>query len=275
MADEKITELPSLATAAATDLLAIVGDPSGGPITKKVTVTNLLKSGLDADFGALTAASPATFSGTGGPNITLRGTSPSMEFDETDGIANEHLWSSFVKDQTWEFGPATDAGGVTSVIKITRTLGVADLVEFTAPAVFTGSGTSTISIEGTAPLITLLETDAAADEGGWATFANAGIWRFGPATDAGGVTSLITITRTAGVADLIDFSAPLSATYLQTGVTTTAALNAIGNAINTAAGKVDGAMVFNTTTNKPVWAVGNADGDVWVDATGATAHTPV
>lgn len=55
---------------------------------------------------------------------------------------------------------------------------------------------------------------------------------------------------------------------------TTAALVAIANAINTAAEKEAGFMVFNTTTSLPVWAVGNTDGAVWVDATGATAHTP-
>lgn len=55
---------------------------------------------------------------------------------------------------------------------------------------------------------------------------------------------------------------------------TTAELVAIANAINTAAEKEAGFMVFNTTTSKPVWAVGNTNGAVWVDATGATAHTP-
>jgi hypothetical protein len=55
---------------------------------------------------------------------------------------------------------------------------------------------------------------------------------------------------------------------------TTAALEAIGNAINTA-NKVTGRMVFNTTTNSPAWSVGATAGSVWVDATGATVHTPV
>lgn len=38
--------------------------------------------------------------------------------------------------------------------------------------------------------------------------------------------------------------------------------------------KEEGKMVFNETTNRPVWATGSLDTDVWVDATGATAHTP-
>jgi len=56
---------------------------------------------------------------------------------------------------------------------------------------------------------------------------------------------------------------------------TTAELTAIANAINTTALKVAGWMVFNTTTGAPVWSVGSADGSLWNDATGATAHTPV
>ncbi len=56
---------------------------------------------------------------------------------------------------------------------------------------------------------------------------------------------------------------------------TTAALAAIGDAINTSDEKEAGFSVFNTTTGLPVWALGNTDGAVWVDATGATAHTPV
>jgi len=56
---------------------------------------------------------------------------------------------------------------------------------------------------------------------------------------------------------------------------TTTALTSISNAINTSAQKVAGTVIFNTTTGAPVYAVGNADGSVWNDATGATAHTPV
>lgn len=56
---------------------------------------------------------------------------------------------------------------------------------------------------------------------------------------------------------------------------TTAQLVSITNNVNTSVNKQEGTMVFNETTNRPVWAVGSADADVWVDATGATVHTPV
>jgi hypothetical protein len=62
---------------------------------------------------------------------------------------------------------------------------------------------------------------------------------------------------------------------LQLPTRTTTQLEDVTHDVNTNAAKVEGAVVFNTTTNKPVYAAGSADADVWVDATGATAHSPV
>ena len=60
-----------------------------------------------------------------------------------------------------------------------------------------------------------------------------------------------------------------------TTVSTTAALAAIGNAINTT-GKYKGKMVFNETTGIVVVAADANANSVWKNAgTGATAHTPV
>ena len=49
----------------------------------------------------------------------------------------------------------------------------------------------------------------------------------------------------------------------------------VTHAINTGAAKVAGYEVWDSTNSQPVWAVGNADGSVWVDGTGTTVHTPV
>ena len=58
-------------------------------------------------------------------------------------------------------------------------------------------------------------------------------------------------------------------------VSTTAALAAVGNAINTT-GKYQGKQVFNSTTNIVVVAVGATAASVWANSgTGVTAHTPV
>jgi hypothetical protein len=62
---------------------------------------------------------------------------------------------------------------------------------------------------------------------------------------------------------------------LNTVSETTTNLASITAEINTSASKHAGQMVWNSTTGAPVWAAGAADGSVWVDATGATAHTPV
>jgi len=58
-------------------------------------------------------------------------------------------------------------------------------------------------------------------------------------------------------------------------VDTTTNLADVTASINTTSAKTAGYMVFNTTTSIPVWALGADDDSLWVDATGATAHTPV
>lgn len=45
MADQKLIDLPALASASADDLLYIVDDPGGTPISKKITVANLISAG--------------------------------------------------------------------------------------------------------------------------------------------------------------------------------------------------------------------------------------
>jgi len=58
-------------------------------------------------------------------------------------------------------------------------------------------------------------------------------------------------------------------------VSTTAALAAVGNAINTT-GKYKGKLVFNDTTDMLVVAKDSLAASVWKNAgTGVTAHTPV
>ncbi len=55
---------------------------------------------------------------------------------------------------------------------------------------------------------------------------------------------------------------------------TTVALEAIGNAINTT-GKFSGKVVINTTAGTIVTANGATAGAVWLALDGTTAHTPV
>lgn len=51
-------------------------------------------------------------------------------------------------------------------------------------------------------------------------------------------------------------------------------LNAIAGVVNVT-GKFEGKQVWNSTQNRPVWAVGSTSGDVWIYADGTTSNTPV
>lgn len=74
---KKITELTSLTTASADDLFVIVDDPTGAPVTKKITVANLYGNvqansvfWYPARFvNAVTATGSVTFNGTFTPNV--------------------------------------------------------------------------------------------------------------------------------------------------------------------------------------------------------------
>jgi hypothetical protein len=79
----------------------------------------------------------------------------------------------------------------------------------------------------------------------------------------------------AALFNITGFGGVLIDGYLQHKTATDAELNAVANAINTAAGKIQGAQVYNSTQDVPVYAVGNADASVWVDGAGTTVNTPV
>lgn len=61
--------------------------------------------------------------------------------------------------------------------------------------------------------------------------------------------------------------------YVSVPNATTTALTSLTSIVNKL--KRRGVSVFNSTTGKPVWAAADGAAGVWVDATGATVHTPV
>jgi hypothetical protein len=71
------------------------------------------------------------------------------------------------------------------------------------------------------------------------------------------------------------FDGLIDTLYMRPQVVTSTNLNDITHAVNTSNGKKNGVMVYNTTTDMPVWAISNTDGAVWKDAQGNTVHTPV
>ncbi len=88
------------------------------------------------------------------------------------------------------------------------------------------------------------------------------------------VTNTVTLSQSYPAGTTLTLVYNDSGVAKRTATTITAALTDITAEINVA-NKTAGATVFNTDTNKPLWSTGNAAADVWVDATGATAHTPV
>lgn len=84
---------------------------------------------------------------------------------------------------------------------------------------------------------------------------------------------LYSASRSDGIASLVAAGSWIKVSPARI-TATTAQLADIGHAINTA-DKFVGKDVFNTTTGKPVYAVGAAAGSVWNDAVGVLAHTPV
>jgi hypothetical protein len=91
---------------------------------------------------------------------------------------------------------------------------------------------------------------------------------------ADALNDLLTAITASGTDITIGGDLAINGQYLSVPTATTAALNDVSDAINTDAGKVQGAMVYNTDTDNPVYAVGNADADIWVDGAGNTAHSP-
>lgn len=83
LADAKITQLTELTTPADGDLLAIVDDPSGSPITKKITKANFLAGAGSAtkEFFIQPVFGNGTISGTGNYGLRNIGNSAYVYFN--------------------------------------------------------------------------------------------------------------------------------------------------------------------------------------------------
>lgn len=71
MANQKITELTALTTPATEDLLGIVDDPAGTPVTKKITLANLLTLFLSNVVVQILTSASGTYTPTSGMKKVL------------------------------------------------------------------------------------------------------------------------------------------------------------------------------------------------------------
>lgn len=97
MADQKVTELTNLTTAASEDVFYVVDDPSGTPVSKKITAKNLFGSvpanttfthfatfnnKVTAANGVVTLATSTTVGSNNATNVLGAGMQGSIFWDE-------------------------------------------------------------------------------------------------------------------------------------------------------------------------------------------------
>ncbi len=183
---------------------------------------------------------------------------------------------------------ATSYGGIPEADLLDKDASetISGVFTFSANPIITGTGG--VIVQNIFPTYQWRETGVAVDNGNWWMIVNGEQFDFQILNDVFSVaTSVFTVQRTGTVVDSFDILAPLTANslvvddtikadkYIHHRSATDAELNAIGNAVNTDPGKIQSAQVYNTSQNRPVYAVGNANGDVWVDGGGVTRNTPL
>ncbi len=280
--------------ATATDGIDITGDLGGTTIGGITEALLLDKSAVEIITGL----------------YSFNGASARIRFEETGATTDEGNWELRANADAFTLRTMADDYNTSEVIltvartdiQVTNVTIDSDLFTVTAPMVATSYGGITeanlldkaadetisktykytdsipIIIEHAQPKFFFAETGAASDEGNWLYRINGGLWGVYSASDAAPQTIVnpaITANRVGLTFNKVTITPPLIAvTYFQVGLITSAALDAVGNAVNTDAGKVQGSMLYNTDTDNPVYAAGNAAADIWVDGAGATAHSP-
>jgi hypothetical protein len=150
-------------------------------------------------------------------------------------------------------------------------------VTFAERAVF-NNATAALELSSAQPLMRWTATGSGTNEKTWDSLASGTTLLFRTRTDAFGAgATWLTVTRSGTALSSAVFGTGVSdpvARLQAVPRSTTAALTAIGNAINTT-NKFANKLVINTTTGAIVTAVDGTAGGVWQALDGTTAHTPV
>lgn len=155
------------------------------------------------------------------------------------------------------------SGGTVSII---NPQGVSLAVTITGSGTFVKSGSGSASFPET---ITTDETFTTTSDGPYVLSV-----KYRGREIAGSPDATLSTVLSAG-AQLIIAPSPDNGYGLEPGdrTTTTAAINAVANAVNTT-GKFFGKILLNTTTSKLVVAQGGAAADTWKSCDAATTYTP-
>ena len=251
-----------------TDSIAISHDGTDASIAF-LNTTDVAFSGASGQY---TFASTVSTTG----NFFTDGATPRVRMYETDQVADEGMWDTRVSSGNWEVRTRTDADGAGQealrLIRGTGTAVSAAQVYADRFDVYTNAGVLKLNFNHSTSNLWLRDgyTLKISDTGDTDYIE----------LSHNGTSGLFTCTNSTQLiftgAEVYSFDDGVVQGFAVRGSRVTSTeLEDITDDINTNAGKRPGCMVFNTTTSKPVWAVGAADGSVWVDATGSTAHTPV
>lgn len=191
----------------------------------------------------------------------ISGTAPVRRWNESDAAANNRLWDIIASGEDLNFRVLTDALAATNWLTVARTAGVVDSLTFAATAMGfngqltltkTGGGTdAALIVDANGPAITLREADAAVNNRYWDIVAVTEQLNFRLLTDANVGTSYMTVDRTAGTVDSVNFP-----TNLQYG------------------GVEVGFRPLNTgTSGAGNFSLAQADGGLLSAYTGAGGHT--
>lgn len=170
------------------------------------------------------------------------------------------------------------AAGNVTITHATGALAIAGgEVTLSSRALFS-NGTCGLELNSTQPLMRWTDTDSGSNEKTWDALAAGTTFLMRTRTDAYGAgATWLTVTRSGTTVSSIAFGAGVSDPVARLQAlprSTTAALAAIGNAINTT-NKFANKAVINTTTGAIVTAADATAGGVWQALDGTTAHTPV